>query len=454
MKFYKKILLVLGIIFAICYIAVSLFFNTHFCPETYINGEDVSMCNKIETMKKLGYSSTKSNNITFMFSNNVTEKIKASDVDYESNIETNIENLYSKSSGFLWPFRLFGVKEYEIDFAATYNKLKLENQIKQLGVLSLDMVPSQNAYIDYSNNDFVIIPEVIGTDIDINKLISVSEEKLSSGINVIDAVSGNCYVLPEITASSPQINKMLSEIQAYKDLKIEYDFMYTTETVDKNVIMSFLNLNDGVISVNEDNIKQYVKKLAAKYDTYLSDRAFTTHDNRNITVSGGIYGWQIDINEETKALAEDIIKKSSITREPIYSIKGFYRSAETDIGNTYIEISLDAQHLWMYQNGELTYECDVVTGYPGVNTSTPVGVFCVWSRENGATLDGPGYSTHVSYWMPIDWNGVGLHDAVWQSAFGGSIYKTNGSHGCINLSLDSAATIYSLVKVRTPVIIY
>ena len=47
-------------------------------------------------------------------------------------------------------------------------------------------------------------------------------------------------------------------------------------------------------------------------------------------------------------------------------------------------------------------------------------------------LVGDNYVTPVKYWMPFN-GGIGLHDAVWQSAFGGERYKTKGSHGCVNL---------------------
>ena len=38
--------------------------------------------------------------------------------------------------------------------------------------------------------------------------------------------------------------------------------------------------------------------------------------------------------------------------------------------------------------------------------------------------------------------------------FGGEIFMTNGSHGCLNLPLDSAAAIYNYVHTGYPVICY
>ena len=49
--------------------------------------------------------------------------------------------------------------------------------------------------------------------------------------------------------------------------------------------------------------------------------------------------------------------------------------------------------------------------------------------------------------------GNGMHDASWRGSFGGSIYKYNGSHGCVNMPTGSARKLYNKVSVGTKVII-
>ena len=65
----------------------------------------------------------------------------------------------------------------------------------------------------------------------------------------------------------------------------------------------------------------------------------------------------------------------------------------------------------------------------------------------------PDYETPVSYWMPFINNLVALHDSA-RSSFGGSIYQWNGSHGCVNLPLDKAESLYGLVKVGDVVVVH
>ena len=62
-------------------------------------------------------------------------------------------------------------------------------------------------------------------------------------------------------------------------------------------------------------------------------------------------------------------------------------------------------------------------------------------------------SPQVNYWMPF-YEGQGLHDATWRYSFGGSIYKGNGSHGCVNIPLSAARDIYEAVDTGTAIIIF
>ena len=58
--------------------------------------------------------------------------------------------------------------------------------------------------------------------------------------------------------------------------------------------------------------------------------------------------------------------------------------------------------------------------------------------------------------MRVTWEGVGFHDAIWQSSFGGTRNQISGvgSHGCINMPLDQAAALYDMIKEGTPVVIH
>ena len=118
---------------------------------------------------------------------------------------------------------------------------------------------------------------------------------------------------------------------------------------------------------------------------------------------------------------------------------------------TYIDISIDNQTLVYYVNGNPVLVTPCVTGKPG--RSTPKGVFAINSCVPGKYLNGPTWHVWVNRWMRFCGN-VGIHDASWRKQFGGEIYKSNGSHGCVNIPSDQANLLYSMVGVGTTVIVH
>ena len=174
-----------------------------------------------------------------------------------------------------------------------------------------------------------------------------------------------------------------------------------------------------------------------------------------ITVSGGDYGWLINRPAEVKELKKNIKKGKTITKEPVYTQTAVSRN-KNDIGDTYVEINLTKQHLWFYKDGKRIVDSDFVSGNVSRGWDTPTGCYAVtykirdWVLGVNSNAD---YRTPVSYWMPFNRN-VGMHDATWRNSFGGEIYKTNGSHGCINLPLNKAKVIYENISAGVPIIVY
>ena len=117
----------------------------------------------------------------------------------------------------------------------------------------------------------------------------------------------------------------------------------------------------------------------------------------------------------------------------------------------FVEVDISDQKVQMYQDNKLILATDTVTGNP--NSPTNKGYFSVTYKELDTYLVGPGYRSHVDYWIPFDGD-IGLHDASWRSTFGGDIYLENGSHGCVNLPNEAAETIYDNVEAGTKVLVH
>ena len=236
-------------------------------------------------------------------------------------------------------------------------------------------------------------------------------------------------------------------------ITITLDFSDRKEKITSTMIQSWMQVGeDGSVTFDETAMRTYLQEISKTYDTYGKERKFTTHDGRKIKVSGGSYGWMIHNGDTIVKLEEAIKAGEDVTMEPAYSFRGYVRDKD-DIGDTYIEISLKEQHVWVFIDGEVKVSTDCVSGNTSLGRGTPTGIYPINYLERDATLEGEGYSSPVSYWMPFNGN-VGLHDASWRGSFGGEIYKYSGSHGCVNLPYSAAKKIFKTIEPGMPVVVY
>lgn len=123
------------------------------------------------------------------------------------------------------------------------------------------------------------------------------------------------------------------------------------------------------------------------------------------------------------------------------------------VAGSYVDVDIANQTMTLYQNNIPVLVSPCVTGTPKNGRSTPTGVWYVLEKTPGKRLKGPSWDVWVDRWMRFTQDSCGLHDASWRRKFGGNIYLSNGSHGCVNLPKDIAYTLYDLVTVGTPVIV-
>lgn len=327
---------------------------------------------------------------------------------------------------------------------------------------------SVSASISYEEQkqQFVMVKDVQGDQIDEGRLISHVDQILDTtfpedllGSEIKIEMGPSVYVQPE-TVVTDELQKKLDslngQLKKYRSTTVTYTFGPATEVLDSAAISSWIKIEGEKISIDEAAAKAWVQQLAADYDTIYVPRTFRTSYGNDITVSGNEYGFRIDQEAELKQLLEDLKTGTAISREPVYSIRGLQRNGKDDLAGSYIEVSLDNQHLWLYKDGALVTETDIVSGAPTPDRETYRGAWPIPYKASpfNLTSDVYGYDVKVNYWMPFVY-GQGLHDASWQSSFGGNRYKTGaGSHGCVNLPTDQAALIYNTIESGYPIILY
>jgi len=223
--------------------------------------------------------------------------------------------------------------------------------------------------------------------------------------------------------------------------------------LDAEIFQPWLYVDENLdIRLNDEGVSAYVKGLASTYNTCYSAKKFMTSYGQEITVTNSHYGWKVDNEAEKAAILSDILTGGEVTRDLNYSMTANSHEGN-DYGNSYVEINLTAQHLFVYVNGQVVVETDFISGNLSRGWDSPTGIWGLTYKTKNAVLRGDDYATPVDFWMPFAGN-VGMHDATWKKDFGGNYYKTQGSHGCINLPWSKARDIYGYVSKNFPVIVY
>ena len=448
----KKIVIISIIV--IMYFIGAIFFNNHYLINTYINGINVSF----ESTNKAELKITNEfNNYELQLNgrNGMQESIIGKDIELSCTCrDEEFKEAQKKQNNFLWITSIFHNNDISIENLVNYDEEKLINIIDNLQCIKGDnIVEPMNPSFKYDGSKYQIYDEVYGNKIDKNIINETIKKSINAGIKKIDLDKENCYENPKYTSKSEKVLETKNILDKYVSSKIVYDFDEETETIDGELINKWLIVNDDLdVEFNNNDIKQYIDNLCDKYNTVGKERDFKTSTGKIIKIKGGYYGWKIKTEEETKDLIENIKKGQNIMKEPIYSQKAMSRN-ENDIGDTYVEVNITRQCLWFYKNGKLITQGDVVTGNINRGCATQLGIYPLNYKQKNATLKGFGYSSPVQYWMPFNGN-IGIHDASWRNSFGGDIYKSNGTHGCVNAPLYLAKAIYEEIDSGIPIICY
>ncbi|MDO4632957.1 MAG: L,D-transpeptidase family protein [Eubacteriales bacterium] len=241
---------------------------------------------------------------------------------------------------------------------------------------------------------------------------------------------------------------------AYQNLRLIMFFGGTREVLTADTISEWMTENeDHTLPTVREAFLNYADSLAEKYNTKGVPRQFTTSGGSTITLYKGDYGWVLDTTATAEALLAGLQNTGSSYITPVWSQTAGSYTRGNDIGRSYVEVDLTNQKVWLYKAGKLLLETECVSGTYGTDRQTPGGVYSLKYKQSPAVLTGADYSTPVQYWMPFN-GGIGLHDANWRASFGGDIFRSNGSHGCINLPTEAAALIYETVSKGYPVVCY
>lgn len=453
----KKMILaaVIGVtVLAAAYMGMACFFQSHFCLGTVVDGIRVGGCSAAK-VEKLITEQINRYSLTLLEREGLSESVAGESIGLAPVFEGEVEALLKEQNGFAWIAVLFGGADLTLSNAITYDEDALENVLDSLSCLEEgnQREPVNAEYSEYSKDTgYSLVPADYGTTVNRKALKKAIEDAVFVLQEELDLDESGCYEDPEVGDDHAGLLGLIDSLNTYAGMTITYEFGDETEVLDGEIISTWLSQDKWKPVIDEEAVLDYVKSLGKKYNTAYQPKTLETSYGQTVTISGGFYGWRIDNGGETEQILADLKEGESVTREPVY-LQTANSHGENDYGDSYVEINLTAQHLFVYENGKLVVESDFVSGNVAKGHNTPTGAFGLTYKTTNAILRGPDYETPVNYWMPFNGD-VGMHDATWRKSFGGNIYKTNGSHGCINLPLSVAKTIYETVNKGYAVLVY
>ena len=319
----------------------------------------------------------------------------------QDTLKSALETLKQERSG---TFKLFASqRDYKIDYQIIRDEAQEQVALSADHFDEKDRTEPTDAHIRYSKKKqkYVLVKQVSGNQIDENRLLSYVEETLDKDFetelltsDVKMELNEEVYRQPDIEESGEmkqKVKKLNSLLKKYHSTTVSYLFGEETQVLDSDTISSWLQIKNSGISIDKDAAADYISNMANKYNTIYVPRTFHTSLGTDVTVSDNEYGYRIDQDAELTQLLEDLKSGENVSREPVYSSSGMKRNGTDDLAGNYIEVSLDSQHLWLYKDGALVTETDIVSGAPTPERETYRGAWPIAYKASPFTLSSEEY---------------------------------------------------------------
>lgn len=461
------VLAIVGILLVI-YLIGAFVFSGRFVPNSKLGAFDISFKTSAEVQQMLDdalddYSISISGE---GFSYTAYGADAGLDIDYAATLDAIHRDLNS----WKWPLLLItGVHNETSKIVATSsadNKAldKIGNAVDEFNATA---TPPTNASLKYVSdaNDFTLVADVIGTQLDRD---AVTDAAAQAMVNLLPTLALNQdYLLqPNVKATDPRVTVALqkADLIATANISLTFNNVSVGSITGETLVNMVAFDSDVNASLDQGMLKAWVTEFAKKANTAGSTRTYKRDDGKEVSVTGGVYGWEIDATAACEAITQ--AAKEGLDGSvalPCLSQGATYTAAgQRDWGTRYLDVDISQQYVRFYgDDGSIIWEAECITGKPDGKHDTVQGVWYVTDKESPYTLVGyigteADYESRVTYWMPFEGNSIGFHDATWQYAgFGGELYAEGyGSHGCVNLSYSDAQALYGLISIRDVVVVH
>lgn len=472
---------IIGVVLLIAgYIALTVYYNDCFVPNTWINGIYCTGYSVEEVNGQLLEQTILPSELTIVGYDRtgtdcqeVSWTISMEDIMLTPEYETALRELFLKQSPLSWASNMKSAENRVIAPNISFDESGLQ---KELEPILSGAQTAESYYVEYAEESGYVLFDGLHNRIDEQKAYDLVKHAILSGEDRVNLIDAGCYYDIPLSAAQKETESLWNKINAFQTGGPVYDFGSGEVQIGSAVMAGFLVKTEGtqlpVVDENacfvllEDCEKDWVKLTAEEHDTYGKTWDFTSTRGEELQIPGKTYGSTINQKQEViwlETYLQTLITgqgvagvpqdegKTGNPHKPEYTRTSY--NGTVGLGDTYVEVDMGIQKLYYYENGELLLETDVVTGNARRRWNTPEGVCYVYSKQKNRILRGDNYATPVDYWMPVN-GAIGIHDADWRDEFGGEIYKSDGSHGCVNIPKEVMPDIYEMVELGTPVVMF
>lgn len=442
------------------YLGLAYYYRDGFSYNTWINGVYCTGKTMEEVNAEL-QSSTEYEGLTITDSDGRSYTVSAKEVSVDISFIHPLQRFKEQQNPLLWIDNMIGNGNgQEILPVMNYDEPAFEQKLASLPFMTGRDPESRRVEIIKGENGYELLHERTHV-LNEQKAAELIRTCFKERQETLDLEAEGCYEELPLTEQMKETLVLYEKLEAFQRCGIVYVFGEDEIPIDSGITCDFMQLDgngdfvfdeNGELIADRERTDAFIDRLAEEYDTVGANRQFHASSGKVITVEGGTYGNELDTEAEKEYLYEAFVTKKEERHEPAYLQKAC-RQGKDDIGDTYIEVDMGSQKMYYYENGVLQIETDVVTGNMALGRGTPAGTYFVYNKQKNRVLRGADYATPVKYWIPV-YKAIGIHDASWRKSFGGEIYQTNGSHGCVNTPTDDVAALYDMVEIGTPCIMF
>ena len=451
------------------YMAVAYHFRYRYPAGTYINNVDVrglDVRNANELLLKKYMPGVDYSDITLMFEgpDGYNETVRGSDIGLKADMTDALNNIMAEQKPYEWLMYYLYPVNYSAEPVISYDSDRLYEAVNRLKCIDeTDDKKDPVIEIRSDSKGYYLYDEIVDKA-DADKVVASADAVLDNiETSVLEIDIGDCYIEHTIPAGFDEVVSLYDRIDKIANAEITFFDDGIKQVLKGSTATAWLEKGedglpyfgeDGNLVFDESKIEGYTDSLSDTFDTTGGELEWNKFSGGTVKLKNQLMGYKVDKTAEAAQIKEELLRGDVRTRRPLYETEGRGRGKKKDaVGDTYIEVDMSAQKLYYFADGVLELTSDVVTGNIKRGNGTPSKACYVYFKQRNRTLRGENYATFVNYWMAVTGH-VGIHDATWRSKFGGDIYKTNGSHGCINVPKAFAAQLYEVVEEGTPCILY